>query len=173
MPPEEAQAFLSTRYAQSYLAAFDAQLAVDPGQGGQPELTLSRRTGLRLLAPGSLTEVVHDFGQIDQGGASRPALDGGFYRVDGRIAAVTGNDLASHAPELDVKALASGIEHLAFAYGQALRPEAGLDDEAAIAALRMLPMATASTIVQAAIQRPLTDWQRAQFETGDLIGMLA
>ncbi|HET9067058.1 MAG TPA: peptidoglycan-binding domain-containing protein, partial [Amaricoccus sp.] len=171
MPPEEAQVFLSTKYAKSYLAALDAVLAIDPGPGGAPVMTLSGRTGLRLLAPRSLTDVVYDFGQIDQGGASRPALDGGLYRVDGRIAAST-RELSSYAPELDLAGMESGIERLAFAYDQALRPDAALDDAAAIAALRMLPAGTASAIVQGAIQRPLSDWQRAQLESGDFSGML-
>ncbi|HET9069197.1 MAG TPA: hypothetical protein VFN28_11185, partial [Amaricoccus sp.] len=75
-------------------------------------------------------------------------------------------------PELDVGALVSGVERLAFAYDQALRPAEGLDDAAAIAALRMLPAATASAIVQTAIQRPLSEWQRAQLDRGDFGGML-
>lgn len=173
MSPDAAEAFQSQRHGKTYLAAFDAELDITSGAlGGRsaPRLSISARSGLRLLAPGSLTRVIHDFG----GGAAEPAegggpvmVDGDIY-VDGRMAAASTTNLTHAGGTLDPYALARSMERLTFTYGLALRPDEALrTDEEALAALRFLPAAARAEVVEEALARPLTDEEIVYLEGGE------
>jgi hypothetical protein len=172
MSPEAAEEFQSQRHGKTYLAAFDAELDIAPGPLGArsaPRLTISARTGLRLLAPGSLTRVIHDFGGDEPAPAEvgGPTMVDGVVQVDGRMAAASTTSIPRAGDTLDPSALARGVERLIFTYGLALRPDEALKgDEEALAALPFLPAATQAEIVEQALERPLADEELVYLEGG-------
>ena len=156
MTPDAAEQFQTQRYGQTYLAAFDAELDVEPGPLGKrsaPRLAVSGRTGLRLLTPGSLTEVIHEFDQGEPSGGGAPTMEDGVLLVDGRMVAISTSNVSLHETGLDAEALQTGMRNRIFAYGLALRPEALDDDAAAFATLDMLPPQMVVEIVRSRARR--------------------